>query len=511
VYNITNVPYGSRTTGEHGEFILYSVSLSGGYMTYWSQLWMLEQPGVMETLARERSVNATEIGLTAEWTIPSDLPGSVREYRWGDRVIGTSESGSTMTTTMWAFSLEPGKEGTLLYKTDATYELADYTGNLGSPLSTSISARLLGDTPEESAHLHYIGSGDWKYWAYSYATGEELWKSTDFEETKDGELYLNQYDRDSFTGSWATGTNGWLYTCGVAGIVYAYHATEGLAWAYHADDPYSEILWNNDWWGDVMFAANGKIYVGHEEHSPIDPLPRGAPFYCLNATTGEVIWRVNGMFRQTHWGGKGIMGEGVILTQDTYDQRTWLIGKGPTATTITVPDGNVPFGSVAMIHGTVMDISPGCSDIKVQLRFPNGVPAISDADMSEWMLYVYKQFERPADAVGVNMTLTVFDSDGAVVDTATVTSDADGDFKYKFAAEDAGEYSVEASFAGSNSYYGSFAVSKPFVVEEAPEPTPEPTPEPESVSDMYFVPAVAGIIVALVVIGVVLVLLLRRR
>ena len=72
-------------------------------------------------------------------------------------------------------------------------------------------------------------------------------------------------------------------------------------------------------------------------------------------------------------------------------------------------------------------------------------------------------------------------------------------------------YSVKASFAGSNSYYGSFAVSSPFVVEEAPEPTPSPTPMPESIADVYFVPAVAGIIVALVVVGVVLVLLLRKR
>jgi hypothetical protein len=158
-----------------------------------------------------------------------------------------------------------------------------------------------------------------------------------------------------------------------------------------------------------------------------------------------------------------------------------------------------------------MDISPACSDIKLQLRFPYGVPAVSEESMSEWMLHVYKQFERPADAVGVNVTLTVFDSDNQVYDTATVTSDASGCFSYELAAEDAGEYSVKASFAGSNSYYGSFAVSSPFVVEEAPEPTAEPTPMPESVADMYFVPAVAGVIVALVVVGVLLVLLLLRR
>jgi len=504
-FNMTNMLYGSRTTGEDGEIVLYSLNLIDGTMNYWNQLWMLEQPGVMETLARERSVNVTEIGWTDEWTVPSGLPGQVREYRWGDRVIGTSESTSQGTTTMWAFSLEPGKEGTLLYKTDASYELSDVEDGP----SSSISERLFGDSPGDSSHLHW-DTETLRYWAYSYGTGEELWKSDDFdmEGGFGGESYLNQYSGTSSTTGRTIQPN--RYQTGVSGIVYCYNATNGLIWTYHATDPYSEILWANDWWQGTPFAIEDKIYFGHLEHSPIDPLPRGAPFICLNATTGEEIWRVDGMYRQSGWGGQPLLGSGVILTQDTYDQRTWCIGKGPTATTVTAPDVVVPNGATALIRGTVMDISPGCSDVKVQLRFPNGVPAVCEEDMSEWMTYVYKQFARPADAVGVNVSLTVFDSDGAVYDTAAVVSDANGCFSYEFAADVAGEYSVEASFAGSNSYYGSFAVSGSFVVEEAPEATPEPTPVPESVADLYFVPAVAGIIVALVVIGALLVLLLRR-
>ena len=509
VYDITDVLSGSRTTGEKGEIIIYSLSLSGGYMNYWNQLWMLEQPGVAETLARERSVNATEIGWTDVWTIPEGLEGSAREYRWGDRVIGTDENTAEMTTTMWAFSLVPGEEGKLLYNTTAHYELAE-------DVPTSITSRLLVNTPEDSGHLHYARTNAdprMKFYCYSYATGEELWSSDDFPETSGywGEMYLNHFGSGGrfLSGSWATGTNGYYYSAGYAGIVYAYHPT-GL-WVYYATDPYSEILWANDWPLHSVFAIGGKLYLAHDEHSPIDPKPRGAPFICLNATTGEEIWRVNGLFRGTGWGGDAFVGSGVIMTQDTYDQRTYCVGKGPSATTVTAPDAVVPFGSTALIQGTVMDISPGCSDIKVELRFPYGVPAVSDESMSEWMLYVYKQFERPADAVGVDVELTLLGSNGQVVDTATVTSDADGDFKYKFAADVAGEYSVKASFAGSDSYYGSFAVSSPFVVEEAPEPTPSPTPMPESVADAYFVPAVAGIIVALVVVGAVLVLLLRKR
>ncbi|UCF45237.1 MAG: hypothetical protein JSW44_00975, partial [Candidatus Bathyarchaeota archaeon] len=71
-------------------------------------------------------------------------------------------------------------------------------------------------------------------------------------------------------------------------------------------------------------------------------------------------------------------------------------------------------------------------------------------------------------------------------------------------------YTVIASFRGSGGYYGSFAETG-ILVEEAPQPTPAPTPTPESVAEMYFLPMSTGIIVAIVVVGLLLFLLLRKR
>jgi hypothetical protein len=69
---------------------------------------------------------------------------------------------------------------------------------------------------------------------------------------------------------------------------------------------------------------------------------------------------------------------------------------------------------------------------------------------------------------------------------------------------------VNTSFAGSEGYYPSNAVTA-FAVDPA-APTPAPTDAPaESMSDMYFVPAVAGVIVAILVVGVVLALLLLKK
>ena len=87
---------------------------------------------------------------------------------------------------------------------------------------------------------------------------------------------------------------------------------------------------------------------------------------------------------------------------------------------------------------------------------------------------------------------------------------ADGFFKLAFEPLVPGEYTVIATFEGSDSYYGSHAVTA-VNVEEAPAATAEPTLPPEGVADAYFVPAIAGIIVAIVVLGIVMVLMLRKK
>jgi hypothetical protein len=67
-----------------------------------------------------------------------------------------------------------------------------------------------------------------------------------------------------------------------------------------------------------------------------------------------------------------------------------------------------------------------------------------------------------------------------------------------------------ASFEGSGACYGSFAETA-INVEEAPSATPEPTSPPASAADLYLVPGIVGIIVAIVVVGAVIVLMLRKR
>ena len=120
------------------------------------------------------------------------------------------------------------------------------------------------------------------------------------------------------------------------------------------------------------------------------------------------------------------------------------------------------------------------------------------------------QKPRPTDATGVDITISVIDANGNYRELEKTTSSSNGYYSIAWTPDIPGKYNVYASFAGSESYWPSH-VETAFVVDPA-QPTPAPTEYPvESVADMYFVPAIAGIIVAIIIVGAVLALLMLRK
>ena len=75
-----------------------------------------------------------------------------------------------------------------------------------------------------------------------------------------------------------------------------------------------------------------------------------------------------------------------------------------------------------------------------------------------------------------------------------------------------GNFTVIATFHGNNGYYPSY--SETSFVASAPHATTAPasaTPAP-SAADLYFVPAIAGLFVLIIIVAIVLaVLMLRKR
>ena len=120
--------------------------------------------------------------------------------------------------------------------------------------------------------------------------------------------------------------------------------------------------------------------------------------------------------------------DGYMAYLNLYDKQIYVVGKGPSATTVSASPKVSTYGSSVVIEGTITDISAGTKQNEQAARFPNGVPAVSDASQSAWMEYVYMQKPRPMDTTGVPITLSVVDSNGNYSDIGTTTSDADGFF-----------------------------------------------------------------------------------
>ena len=182
----------------------------------------------------------------------------------------------------------------------------------------------------------------------------------------------------------------------------------------------------------------------------------------------------------------------------------------PSQITVTAPDTAATVGVPIVIRGTITDISAGTKQNQPAADFPNGVPVVSDASMSQFMAAVYEDQPMPNNVTGVPITLYVTDSNGNYRPIGTVTSDVNGMYSLSWMPDIPGDYTVYAKFAGTTGYFGA-STETSFTAVNAPA-TPAPTAIPlTSVTDQYFVPAVAGIIVAIVIVGAALALLTLRK
>jgi hypothetical protein len=506
-YSMEGIPSGTRIYGPKGEIFIYTVDLNNGWMALWnsSRVVQPQTSGTSNDGSWRPQGNVYDAARTAsgyEWnvTIGRDegvlgersLPGSVDKIREGI-ILGTdfdkylrSDDG---TIRIWALSTEAGKEGTLLY--NKTFTMPIKAGHYDVQDADVESDVFTVSVAETSQH-----------WGFRLSTGQMLWGPTDPQQ------YVDKWGYGS-SNSWDNIVDGKYISGNYGGTVYCRNVTTGeIIWTYDIDDPYHEVLQNTKIRFRPAFIADGKLYLENTEHNPFNPQHRGFPFLCLDLETGEKIFSIP--IRGSEWSSTPIIGDSIIAMYNEYDQRIYAIGKGPSATTVTGPEIAQPMGTPILIKGTVMDISPGTNDAALTMRFPDGVPAVSDDSMSVWMMYVYSQFGRPANATGVEVTLSVLDPNNNVYDIGNATTDSSGTFSLMWDPLVPGKYTVIATFAGSDSFYASSAETSVGIT-EAPEVTPEPTPIPASVADQYIVPATTGIIIAIVVVGLVIILMLRKR
>jgi outer membrane protein assembly factor BamB len=344
--------------------------------------------------------------------------------------------------------------------------------------------------------------------AYDLDSGDYLW-------TGDPQAPLDYYGMTSQGTLPGACAYGHLYSSAYGGIVYCYDSRTGdLLWTYGNGGEGNSTDSGFNWpYGHIptqlQAIGNDVVYTVTSAHTWPSPIYKGGMARAINATDGSEIWTISGVTMEFGMISYA-MADGYNTWFNGYDNQIYVVGRGPSATTVTASPKVSTHGGNVIIEGTVMDISSGTTQDEQSARFPNGVPAMSDASMTDWMSYIYQQKPLPADATGVTVTLSVFDSNNNCYDIGTATTDADGFFYYTWTPTIPGDFKVIATFAGTKGYWPSHAETA-FTVMQAPAATPAPTSQPASTADIYLLPATIGIIIAIAVATIVIVLMLRKR
>ncbi len=519
---------------------------------YSSNIWQLFDPKTGYFIANITNVpRTTESGLVEG--DDDNTQGAVYMY-------STNSSGNQRSLTMWNStklladsstdrSRETGEvrcyrpTGNIDYSIGYEFSVPINTTYNGNPITLSIAARTFdGILLRYAPTITTQASAGWSIEAgYDARTGELLWGPvnrtvpmySDLSVRAAGEGYYVTHNKDT-NEAWCyditTGKQVWgpvqlkgsalsTLTCGGAiayGTFYVWDfggyvnavdlETGNIKWVREPpsagyDTPYGIYpIWYSQTQtiaDDILFLSEGRMYD--------PPLFAGAQKLAFNASDGSLIWSILGFYARV----PSAIADGYMVGYNSYDAQIYCFGKGPTQTTVSAPDVGVSAGQSVTISGTVLDIASGTTDSDRSARFPNGVACVSDESQSAWMEYVYMQQEKPTNATGVDVQLYVLDSNDNYRLIGATTTDINGYYSYNWMPDIPGKYKVYAIFEGSNSYYGSQAVAA-FAVDE-PVATPEPTETPPLMVEQYFLPAVIGLAVAMIVGFAILILLMLKK
>ena len=479
----------------------------GGNLTLWNSTLMFG--GLNPTTIRASGTYDFEDGI--EWSIPlpTQLNGVNISLSIGARtpeVILLRSAPELVSQTSQGFQITAGydpKTGALLW----------------GPINQSIPN--LQDVAFLAARdgvyiLHNKDTNE--AYGYSLEDGDKLWGPVALEgnawshiargaEIAYGKVYIWDFGGYVNALDLETGELQWTYTRGSAGY----------------DTPYGIYeLWHFG----THSIADGKLFLseGSMYNPPLHPSQRLA----IDCETGDLVWSIlsySGRCPAAH-------ADGYMIQWNSFDSKIYSFGKGPTTTTLTASPKVSLHGSSVLLEGTVMDTSSGATQEGIVERFPAGLPAVADEDMTAWMEYVYMQQPQPTDATGVTVKLEAIDPNGNYQNLGTTTSDLSGLYSFMWTPEIEGKYTIIATFDGSESYYGSYtetaigvdpapAAATPIEPDEAPDTetpdteTPDTeTPDTEAASEAPLISTEVAIIVSAVivaVIGVATFFTLRKR
>lgn len=472
-----------------GSIIAFYINGQNNWLLKWNSTKLLVASGI-DPIA---NLYAPPVGAVLNWTngiewnvtIP-DRPGRPGFYLGvpasnGDVVYAQTADiiDAVDNFTLCAFSTKDGSE--LWYKT------------FGDPFTPgSTIYQFFGPVKDGIMTVYNKNTAQW--YGFNAYSGVQIWGPS--------QKYTNAWD--TFQNSVAA--YGKLFVGTYAGRLYCHDLTTGdLEWTYTLPPGGYETPYGTYSLSGGITVADGKLYAITGEHTPNSPYWKGGAMYCVNATTGELVYKISGW-----WSSSPAVVDGYALDHNCYDGTIYSFGKGPTSVTLAASPKVAVHGESVLIEGTVLDQSPGLLNYAGDRQSSKGTAAIADESMTEWMEYLYQQKLRPANATGVEVVISVIDPNNNAYEVGRTTSDSDGFFKTSFVPEVPGEYTVIASFAGSESYWSSSAKTA-INIEEATTTTPQPTQAPASLADQYLLPGIGAVIAAIAVVGALILISLRKK
>ncbi len=472
---MSGTTYGAIYDGHNGYSMNVSVASILGPLNS-----VINQTGAIQEIIPDQMVI---VGAGGQNDARGTVPGFLRAY---------SLAAPTWGQTLWTTTFTPPAAS-------ISYPNNTYSGGVG-----------FGGVDYNSGVFRFTESTTGNVWVYSIATGQQLWHT---------DLTYPWY----YQGTSMTFHDGFGYTINTAGIVNQYNATTGqVMWNWTAPNigylevqgtTYTPLLLqffiDDQVTGHTMLYLDGSTgWAGQTV-----PIRRDSALFCIDCSTGQMVWRLEAYpSAANNAASKVVISDGHIIYLDNHDNNIYCLGKGPSATTVSAPQTVSSQGTSVMITGTVTDQTPsgrinsaGSTDFVLK-----GTPAISDASMEAWMEYMFQQRPMPSNATGVPVSIDAIDPNGNYIHVGNVTSDITGTYGLEFTPQVPGTYHIIATFAGSNAYGGSFAETY-MAAGPAPQTTAAPTATPTSVADVYFVPAIAGLFVLIIVVAIVLAILMLRK
>jgi len=516
LFNVTGLPSGRSAMGPMGENLIYQTSNTAqGYVVKeWnsSNLWSwTDTPTNIHGTTIDASTDARY-----DWTVPITYKGAnwttsftVVEAYYNDVMLcynGTLPSEGTS----FFFGATPSQKpytyfAVSLNKTAGTYGQIQWM-NTVTPTQNATILRA-GVDPVNRVFVENVRELQC-FNGYNLDTGACMWSTEDYRQA-DMDYYGSPASA-SLANMFAYGK---MYSSAYAGILYCYDTASGdLLWTYGNGGPGNStdggVVVPGNYPTFVNGYANGLIYTVTTEHTIETPLYKGSLSRAINATDGTEVWTLNSYVGEFMYQSYGIA-DGFNTWFNGLSNQIYVVGRGPSSLTVNAPQSALTEGQSVVISGTVMDVSSGSQQDEQSARFANGLPVASDASMKDWMGYVYQQKPLPDNFTGVEVQLMVTDSNGNTRTIGSATTDETGKYNYQWTPDITGMYKVTAVFAGTNGYWPSVSTAAFAVDAAAPTPAPTETP-PDSVADQFFVPAIAGLLVAIIVVGLLTIVVLRK-